>query len=135
MIKYLRSIVLILLFTLYSFGSIEGVAFKDYDLDGVKEAGEPGVEGVIVKAYLNDSSGTDQLLTQTTTGPNGKYRLSIPANKFPVRLEFEIPASTCSVKKGVEYPATQSFIKSNSRTGSNIQFVQNDGEVHDFAIN
>ena len=65
--KIVRIKMLFLLFTLIANANITGTAFKDYNADGLKQAGEPGVGGIIVKAYRNDAANKDALVGQTTT--------------------------------------------------------------------
>ncbi len=76
-----------------------GVAFKDYNADGIQQGGEPGVEDITVKVY--DSS--DEYVTETTTDENGTYSLSI--GEYPVRLAFILPTNSCSVKVGEDFPS------------------------------
>ena len=66
-----------------------GTVFNDYDADGIKDAGETdGVFGIDVIAIACDNT-----KYTTTTDVFGKYLLNIPANKYPVRVEFsKLPA-------------------------------------------
>ncbi len=63
---------------------LAGTVFDDYNADGIKQAGETnGLPNVTVIATACDGT------TYTaTTNSEGKYNLDIPANKYPVRLEF-----------------------------------------------
>ena len=127
--NYLKLVVLILFTTIYGYSAITGSAYRDYNADGIKQGGEHGVANIIVKAYVDDPSGKDSFLAQTTTDTNGNYSLNIPANKFPVRLEFQLPNNACNVKKGVEYPSA-----GGAAYGTSVQFAKADGETHNFAI-
>ncbi len=61
-----------------------GTVFNDYDTDGVKDSGETtGLAGVTVTAIACDGT-----IYTTTTDALGKYILSVPAAKYPVRVEF-----------------------------------------------
>ncbi len=68
------------------YGAVSGIAFRDYNADGVKQDGEPGVGEIVVKVY--SSSGA--YLKEVTTDDAGKYSIDIP--EFPVRLEFKLYA-------------------------------------------
>jgi len=120
--KVLKAISGFIFTTSITYSAITGTAFKDYNADGIKQAGEPGVEGIIVKAY--DTS--DTLITTVTTLSDGNYSLDVT---LPVRLEFELPTNSCLVKSGEDYPSAGA-----NNYGSNIQFANSDGEVHNFAV-
>lgn len=65
----------------YAAGDVSGTVFRDYNANGVQDAGEPGVAGVTVTAY--DSSGAS--VGSTTTASDGSYTLtSLPDD---VRIE------------------------------------------------
>jgi hypothetical protein len=107
---------------------ITGTVFRDYNGDGVKQAGEPAREGIIVKAYSNTTlPATDVFLTQTTTNISGNYTLN-PAS-YPVRLEFSIPTGLCNLDPTQDFPAPN-----GDTYGSAIQFASGPG-VHNFIIN
>lgn len=62
-----------------SVGSIDGYVFKDYDINGLKESGEPGVSGVKLWLGKNRSE---------TTGANGYYRFkNVKAKKAYVTID------------------------------------------------
>ena len=66
-------------------GTVTGVAFRDYNANGVRDALEPGQSGVAVTAY--DSDGT--LVGSATTAANGTYTLTVSgAHDANLRLEF-----------------------------------------------
>jgi hypothetical protein len=82
---------------------ITGTVFRDFNGDGIKQAGEPAREGIIVKAYKNAVlPAKDAFLIQTTTDANGNYTLN-PAS-YPVRLEFSIPTGLCNLDPTQDYP-------------------------------
>ncbi|MDH4461077.1 MAG: SdrD B-like domain-containing protein, partial [Flectobacillus sp.] len=64
--------------------AVGGIVFKDFNSDGVKNAGETsGVSGINVTA--TSFNGT---VYTTTTDVLGTYGISIPAAAYPVRVEF-----------------------------------------------
>ncbi|MEO1367289.1 MAG: SdrD B-like domain-containing protein, partial [Acidobacteriota bacterium] len=67
---------------------VAGTAFRDFDGDGVRDAGEPGIEGLTVDVY-SDSG----LLGSTTTAADGTYTVASGLAGEEVRLEFLIPSS------------------------------------------
>ncbi|WP_158550033.1 SdrD B-like domain-containing protein [Runella aurantiaca] len=70
--------------TACSGNNIGGVVFKDFNDNGVKETGESaGIASVLVKGIACDGT----VYTGTTDG-YGYYSLPVPANKYPVRVEF-----------------------------------------------
>lgn len=65
-------------------GNLGGTVFNDFDADGVKDTGETtGIGSISVTAYACDGT-----VYTTTTDVFGLYTLSIPADKYPVRVEF-----------------------------------------------
>ena len=90
-------------------GAITGLAFRDYNANGVREAAEPGIAGIGVTAY--DAAGTT---ASCETTADGSYGIN-PVGAYPVRLEFTLPAD-----------GSLNFLKpgaagSNSRT--NVTFI------------
>jgi len=114
-------LILQILFTTNIF-ALTGVAFKDYNADGLKQDGEPGVKGIIVTAY----DANDNELTSATTDSDGNYSLTITQ---PVRLEFKLPDSGCLAQNTLDYPSAGS-----NHSASSIQFANNNSDVRDFAI-
>ena len=87
--------------------NVGGMVFKDFNDNGVREAGETaGVSDVAVKAIACDGT-----VYNTTTDGYGFYSSPVPANKYPVRVEFSSVPSI--YKLGVN--------GTNSRTS--VQFV------------
>jgi len=118
--KYLKHLSVLIAFTIFAYSNITGVVFKDYNADGIRQNGESGVEGVVVKAFKNGV-----LEANTTTDGNGNYTLELSDNSDNYRIEFELSDNSCVAQSGVEYPT--------SAVNSDIQFVQN-GSSADFAI-
>lgn len=90
-------------------GAITGLAFRDYNANGVREAAEPGVAGIVITAY--DAAGTTAACETTA---DGSYGIT-PIGAYPVRVEFTLPAD-----------GSLNFLKpgaagANSRT--NVTFV------------
>ena len=56
--------------------AVSGIAWDDLNKNGVREQGEPGLNGVTVKLY--DAS-CDCSVAQTTTAGGGLYQMSVPA--------------------------------------------------------
>jgi uncharacterized repeat protein (TIGR01451 family) len=74
-------------------GEIEGTGFRDFNVNGVQDSGEPPIEAVIVKG-IDDSGNT----ATTTTDSAGLYTLQASAGaplalSGTVRMEFTLPAS------------------------------------------
>jgi hypothetical protein len=67
-------------------GAITGLAFRDYNANGTREAAEPGIVGIVVTAY--DAAGTT---ASCETTADGSYGIN-PVGAYPVRLEFTLPA-------------------------------------------
>ncbi len=38
------------------YGAVSGIAFRDYNADGVKQDGEPGVGEIVVKVYSSSGA-------------------------------------------------------------------------------
>ncbi len=125
--KRIMGVMLIVSTWLYMQAQITGVAFRDYNGNGVQDAGEPGVANIEVKAYSNAALPTkDQLVDMAVTDQNGNYTLNPPV--YPVRLEFTI-TSVCNLDPTQDFSATF-----GNTYGTAVQFAQADGEVHNYAI-
>ncbi len=113
------------------FADITGTTFRDYNADGVKQGGEHGEAGIIIKAYANDATNKDVEVANTISGIGGNYSLNVPANKFPVRLEFSFPVTeNCgTLAKGKDFPSG-----GGGAYGTSVQFATADSEVHNFAF-
>lgn len=98
-------------------GTISGVAFLDFNQDGVNNltasaslpAVDQGVAGVQVRVY--DAADTQQ--GSATTGANGSYSLTATGTG-PYRVEFTVPAGYQPSGQGAD-------------NGTTIQFVANGG--------
>ncbi len=104
-----------------------GAIFNDLNGNGVKEAGEPGVSGIVIKSYKNNEAN----LGSAVSDENGNYTLSVNAVfNQKVRIEFIIPANLSSYKpstKGNIYGSSVRFVNGNK---PNINFaVSNPSQV------
>lgn len=66
--------------------AITGLTFRDYNANGVRDASEPGLAGIVVTTY--DTNGATTACETTATGSYGID----PAGAYPVRVEFTLPA-------------------------------------------
>lgn len=107
---------------------VTGKVFRDYNSDGVQQAGEPGRGDIKVYFYQNGvNPTTDVLVGSTTSAANGSYSFNPPS--YPVRIEFVIPAGMCNLSPGEDFSAP------NGNTyGTNVQFASGPG-VHNYIIN
>lgn len=58
---------------------IEGVTYEDQNIDGVREAGEPGVPGWKIYLFYNGKE-----VASTTTGAGGAYSFQLDADTMPI---------------------------------------------------
>jgi subtilisin-like proprotein convertase family protein len=58
---------------------VSGTKFDDQDADGVRDAGEPGLQGWTVYHDANDNNTLDAGEATAVTGADGGYRLGMPA--------------------------------------------------------
>ena len=87
--------------------NVGGMVFKDFNDNGIKDAGETaGVSGVAVKAIACDGT-----VYTTTTDGYGFYSLPVPANKYPVRVEFN------------SIPSIYKFGINGTNSRTSVQFV------------
>ncbi len=96
---------------------ITGLAFRDYNADGIQQGGEPGRGNILVKFFSNAPlPSKDALLGSTTTAGDGSYSFNPPS--YPVRIEFEIPNGFCNLGPN------QDFSAPNGNTyGTAVQFA------------
>ncbi|MBN8826022.1 MAG: DUF11 domain-containing protein [Spirosoma sp.] len=103
---------------------VSGTVFRDFIGNGVKDTGEPGVGGITVTAYYNNTSTS---VVSTTAGSYSFAAATIPSGT-PVRLEFSgFPTGNYS---GPFSPAT-------AGNGTSVQFVTagNTATNINFAVN
>jgi hypothetical protein len=58
---------------------IEGVKYEDRNIDGVREAGEPGIPGWTIYLFYNNKE-----VASTTTGVGGAYSFQLNADTMPI---------------------------------------------------
>ena len=67
-------------------GAISGVKYNDFNTNGVREAGEPGIEGVTVYLDNNNNRSLDPGEASTVTDSLGNYAFTdLAAGTYPVR--------------------------------------------------
>ena len=123
-----KIIVLFLMFVSIAVQSqITGLAFRDYNGDGIQQGGEPGRGNILVKFYSNAAlPSKDAFVGSATTASDGTYSYNPPA--YPVRIEFEIPNGFCNLSP------TQDFSAANGNTyGTAVQFATGPG-TYNFII-
>ncbi len=127
---FFKSLAGLILCSSLSSATVTGNTFRDFNGDGIQQAGEFGRGGIVVKAYSNVIGGTDTEVGETTTLPDGSYTLPLSDDQYPVRLEYTIPTGLCNLDASQDYPAA------NGNTyGTDVQFAMNSGEVHNFVFN
>lgn len=57
----------------HTYGRIAGMKFHDKDADGVKDAGDDGLQGWVIYVDYNDNGAMDSREPSATTGSNGYY--------------------------------------------------------------
>ena len=108
-----------------------GTVFRDFNSNGVRDAGEPLVAGIKVNAY-NTSGALCASTTSAggTTAPN--YTLPTTCSG-QVRVEFEIPSTSTNVVgplASIDYPSA-----SIAGNGTSVQFVNSGATNVNFAVN
>ena len=134
-VPVLKSGVFFVILLLSLFGTeveaqISGTAFRDYNGNGIKEGGEPGVKDILVKFYSNAVlPAKDQLVGTTTTNAAGAYTFNPPT--YPIRVEFTIPSNgACDLMAGQDFPA------GNGDTyGTSVQLLSAPGTANFIVVN
>lgn len=115
-----------------------GNAFLDGNGNGISSATEPGIQGVVVKLYVNNGSAGDLLIGTTTTNFNGDYAFDGSKNTVTgraanagerTRIEFTIPANGCSIASTVDFNSLNA-----AQYGSNVQFITGTASGVNFGI-
>ena len=97
-------------------GGIGDLVWNDRNADGRQDAGEPGLEGVVVRLYSDDDDGVfepgteDELLDERTTLPDGAYafsELGPAAYWVAVDETFGVLADGYQCTTGVSHEAVQ----------------------------
>ncbi|NWF69756.1 MAG: hypothetical protein HXY40_11790, partial [Chloroflexi bacterium] len=103
--------------SVFAAGTVTGVVFRDYNANGVRDAQEPGIGGIVINAF--DSLGNN-VGTQTTAA-DGSYTLNWGGTETTARIEFVAPAGFQSGAVGTQ-------------SSTSVQFVTNGGTA-DFSVN
>jgi hypothetical protein len=120
------------LFATIAQAQITGLVFRDFNGNGTRQANEPLVPGVTIKAY-NAADVEVATATSVATGtstPLRNYTITPPA--YPVRLEFQLTNATttnCFFTGGVDYSAF-----AGSGFGTNVKFVTAAGNNNNYGI-
>ncbi len=107
-----------------------GNAFRDYNGNGIKDSGEPGLLGILVKAY----TAADVLYSTATSNMSGNFSLTPAAVAGqPLRIEFQIPTTAINFYAPV---AGIDFAGANAALyGSAVRFVTGMVSNISFAVN
>ncbi len=122
----LLSILALCLISWHLTGQISGTIFRDFNGNGTKEANEPLVSGVAVKAFDAAGGQCANTVSAGTSTPN--YTLPTGC-AGQVRVEFQIPSTGNCVNSGIDFSST-----SASTYGSSVQFVTASATNVNFAI-
>ena len=113
-------------------GGLGDFVWEDLDGDGLQDAGEPGITGVVVNLYGDiDNDGVNEIVKQTTTsavpGLEGLYGFDqLPAGEYTVELD----ASNFNAFGGalVAYTPT---VQNVSNNGNDTADSDGDPDTHD----
>jgi hypothetical protein len=98
--------------------AVGNLVFDDLDRDGVQDAGDPGIAGVVVQLW---NAAQNQILDTSTTNASGLYSLTAPgAGSYRVRVVPPAGATGFSPKDAGANDALDSDI---NPTGSNTGFT------------
>jgi uncharacterized repeat protein (TIGR01451 family) len=68
---------------------IEGTVWRDNNVNGERDPGEPGFENIRVLLDMEQEQGTYATVRSYITGPDGEYRFTrLPPGKYRVRLDL-----------------------------------------------
>jgi hypothetical protein len=71
-------------------GEIHGLKFNDVNGNGVRDPGEPGIEGVVIFVDVNNNGRIGVLEPAAVTDRNGRYTiLNVPPGSYTVREVFQ----------------------------------------------
>ena len=105
-------------------GIVNGVVFRDFDGDGIRDTNEPLVSGISVMLYDSLGNTCGSAVTTLTGSPN--YSITKTCTG-PVRIEFSIGSNSC-VDNAIDFSAL-----AGNAYGSAIQFLDEDGTAN-FAV-
>ncbi|MCY2954359.1 MAG: hypothetical protein NTU53_20705 [Planctomycetota bacterium] len=98
--------------------TLGGLAWKDLDVDGIRDAGDPVLQGVDVRLYLT----TGVLVNQTQSGSDGRYRFESVRPLQPYFIEFVCPHGLLFTLQGQDSDV-------NIDTGRTDSFPVHPGEM------
>ena len=101
-------------------GTVTGIVFRDYNENGVQDAGEPGVGGVTVTAY---GAAGSALATTSSTAPSGAYSINWGGADTRVRIEFS------------DLPGTAEAGAYGSGSATSVQFADAGATNVNYGIN
>jgi len=124
-------------------GEIRGVVFNDLDSDGIRDAGEPGLAGLVVYVDLNNNGRMNLLEYSAITDNFGRYTIkNVPPGTYTVRVAFQpgtVPGATTDhivtvganqVLTGIDFPFGQSQFDFGDAPASYGTTRANDGARH-----
>ncbi|MBE0690686.1 MAG: hypothetical protein IH587_11255, partial [Anaerolineae bacterium] len=91
-------------------GVITGTVFRDYDGNGVRDAGDPGVGGTTITAYSDAGVAVGTTQSSSDTATLGQYTLPVNAADARVRVEFSPPPPFRTAVWGANSPTTVQFV-------------------------
>lgn len=111
-----------------------GIAFRDFNGDGIQTGAEPGVEGILVRLIGPNNT----LVGTATTDASGNFDFSVSLTSGraanageKLRIEFDIPASfQCALAANVDFTGAGGFYY-----GTSVQFIDGRQSGLRFAIN
>ena len=117
------------LFGQFAFGQ-SGKVFRDYNSDGMKQATEPLIAGVVVTAHTS-ANVLCATATTTTVADGSGNNYSLTGCSGSVRVEFTIPAAAaavCGLSNDLDFTAFN-----GGAYGSSVQFTTSTGTAN-FAV-
>ena len=107
-------------------GTVSGLVYRDYDNNGVRDALEPGEDGIEVRVF--DADG-DLVGGPAVSAATGAYSISVSgARSTAARVEFTLPAAKSFLRSG---PGAGS---GTNASGTSVQFVTMDDATVDFGV-
>ena len=107
---------------------VTGTVFRDFNGNGLKEANEPLLTGVVVNAYNSSNTLCGTTTTSGTAAPN--YSLA-GCGTGAVRIEFLIPSSGgCTLNNVIDFTSS-----GGTSYGSSVQFANGNSSNINFAVN
>ncbi len=100
-----------------SAGQFGGIAFRDYNQNGIRESQEEGIAGITVTAY----NSANAVAATATTDARGWYTLSGLSNGTQYRLEYtNLPTGLSSGAVGVDNATTVRFVTASGNCTTHL---------------